>query len=128
MEHIEKSFVQRRGWPRTIIDKVIDEAQLLLPTQLPQDASHAEIVNLSNAGAGVLMPMRFKKGAQVKLQILGKEVPSLDLEAEVRWAAETPVSTGKYALGLKFLQLDEERQTKLQGFIEAMQKHRPPSE
>ncbi len=128
MEDVEKFFVQRRGWPRTIIDKLIDEAQLLLPTQAPGGAPRAEVINLSRAGAGVLMPMRLEKGTQVKLQISGKNIPRLDFEAEVRWASSSPVSTGKYPAGLKFHHLDEARMLKLQDFIEIMRQHRPPAE
>lgn len=128
MEDIEKFFVQRRGWPRTIIDKLIDEAQLLLPAQVSEGAPRAEVVNLSRAGAGVLMPMCLKKGTQVKLQISGKNLPRLVFEAEVRWASSSPVSTGKYPVGLKFQHLDEDRLLKLQDFIEIMRKHRPPFE
>ncbi|NQU07622.1 MAG: PilZ domain-containing protein, partial [Candidatus Abyssubacteria bacterium] len=93
MDDVEKSFVEHRGWPRNVIDKFIDEAQLLLPVEVTQESPRAEIVNLSAAGAGVLTPMRIKKGTHVKLQILGKEIPTLDLEAEVRWSAQSPVST-----------------------------------
>lgn len=128
IEDIEKFFVQRRGWPRMIVDKLIDEAQLLLPAQLSESAPRAEVVNLSRAGAGVLMPMRLEKGTQVKLQISGKNIPPLDFEAEVRWASSSPVSTGKYPAGLKFRSLDKDRLLKLQDFIEIMRQHRQPAE
>lgn len=127
-DDIEKSFVECRGWPRTILHKVIDEAQLLLPPDAEDRVPSAEIVNLSAAGAGVLMPMRLKKGTQVKLQIQGKDLAKLDLAAEVRWSAESPVSTGKYPAGLKFLPLPEQGQSALQAFIDTMRKHRPLSE
>ncbi len=127
MDDIEKSFVERRGWPRSIIDRLVTEAQLLLPAHLQENPPAAEVVNLSVSGAGVLIPIRLEKGTQVKLQIMGKDVPSLELKAEVRWAARSPVSTGKYPAGLKFLPLESERQTALQAFIDAMRKHRPTS-
>jgi hypothetical protein len=72
--------------------------------------------------------MRIEKGTQVRLQIQGKQIPELDLEAEVRWAAESPVSTGKYPAGLKFPPLEEERRNELQALIESMHKHHPRSE
>ena len=128
MDEVEKSFVEHRGWPRNAIDKFIDKAQLLLPAEATQESPTAEIVNLSAAGAGVLTPMRIKKGTHVKLQILGKEIPTLDLEAEVRWSAQSPVSTGQYPIGLKFRPLEKQRQAKLRDFIEIIRKHRPPSE
>ncbi|UCD58883.1 MAG: PilZ domain-containing protein [Candidatus Hydrogenedentota bacterium] len=128
MEDVEKFFVQRRGWPREIIDKLIDEALLLLPAELSESAPRAEVVNLSEAGAGVLTPMPLKKGTHVKLQIWGKDIPTLEFEAEVRWAATSPVSTGKYPTGLKFLRLDEQGRSSLQEFIHTMRKYRPPFE
>ena len=80
-DDIEKSFVERRDWPRTIIDKIIDEARLSLTSHPQENSPPAEVVNISASGAGVLMPMRLEKGAQVKLQILGKDIPELDLDA-----------------------------------------------
>ncbi len=125
MKEVEKFFVERRGWPRMVIGKLIDEAILVLPSESPEKAPQAEVVNLSEAGAGVLMPMRLKKGTPVKLQILGKDIPRIDFEAEVRWSAASPVSTGKYPLGLKFLRLSEDKLTKLKDFLEVMRKYRP---
>jgi hypothetical protein len=128
VDDIEKSFVERRDWPRTIIHKVIDEAQLVLPTASNEAPPPAEVINISISGAGVLLPKHIEKGTQVKLQIQGKEVPTLDLEAEVRWAAGSPVSTGKYPAGLKFHSLEEQRINKLQELIEAMRRHHTRSE
>ena len=128
MDDIEKSFVERRGWPRVAIEMVIDEAQLLLPAPSDEAPPPAEVVNISASGAGVLLPVRIEKGTQVKLQIQGKELPTLDLEAEVRWAAESPVSTGKYPAGLKFHSLEGLPKSKLQELIESMHKHHPRSE
>ena len=127
MEDIEKSFVERRDWPRTVIEKFIDEALLALPSQVSEDSPRAEVVNLSEAGAGVLMPMRLEKGTKVRLELSVKDLPGLDVEAEVRWAPSSPVSTGKFPLGLKFTNLDEQSLLKLQGFIEIMRQLRPPS-
>jgi hypothetical protein len=123
VDDIEKSFVERRGWPRTIIHKVIDEAQLLLPAASDEVPPLAEVVNISISGAGVLLPKHFEKGTRVRLQIQGKELPTLDLEAEVRWASRSPVSTGKYPAGLKFHSLEKQRKSKLQELIESMRKH-----
>ncbi len=128
MDDIEKSFVERRGWPRTIIHKVIDEAQLLLPPPSEEPPPLAEVVNISASGAGVLLPMRLEKGTQVRLRIKWKQLPGLDLEAEVRWAAEAPVSGGKYPAGLKFLSLEEQRRSNLQALIEEMRQHPPMPE
>ena len=111
-----------------IIGDMIDEALLLSRPQVPGSVPRAEIVNMSAAGAGVLMPHRLKKGTPVTLQISGKLIPEVDIEAEVRWSAESPVSTGKYPMGLKFLQLDGKRQSKLMGIIEILRQHRPPQE
>jgi len=123
---IEESFVERRGWPREIIHRVIDEARLLLPPHGERDAPATEVINISASGAGVLMPMRLEKGTQVRLKILGKEAPMLDIEAEVRWSAESPVSTGEFPAGLKFLPLASHIESNLQAFIEKMRQHRPP--
>jgi c-di-GMP-binding flagellar brake protein YcgR len=128
MDDIEKSFAERRGWPRTIIHKVIDEAQLLLHPPSDEAPPLAEVVNISASGAGVLLPMRIEKGTQVRLQIKGTQFSGLDLEAEVRWSAEEPVSGGKYPVGLKFLLLEEQRQSKLQELIEEMRQHPPTPE
>ena len=128
MDDIEKSFAERRGWPREIIHKVIDEAQLLLPLSSEEPPPLAEVVNISASGAGVLLPMRLEKGVQVKLRIKGNEIEYLDLEAEVRWSAEEPISEGKYPAGLKFLSIEEQRQTKLQALIEEMRQHPPTPE
>ena len=125
MDDIEKYFAERRGWPREIIHKVIDEAQLLLPLSSEEPPPRAEVVNISASGAGVLLPMRLEKGAQVKLRIKGNQIEDLDLEAEVRWSAEALVSSGKYPAGLKFLSIEEQRQTKLQELIEEMRQHPP---
>jgi len=126
MEDIEQSFVKRRDWPRIAIEKLIDEALLALPSQESEGAPRAEVVNLSEAGAGVLIPVRLEKGTKVRLEISVKDLPGLDFEAEVRWAATSPVSTGKFPAGLKFMNLDEQVLHKLQGFIQMMRQHRPP--
>jgi len=126
MDDIEKSFVERRDWPRTVIEKLIEQALLALPAQVAETARTTEVVNLSRAGAGVLMPMRLEKGTKVRLEISVKDLPGLDFEAEVRWAPTSPVSTGKFPVGLKFMNLDKDRLLKLQGFIEMMREHRPP--
>jgi c-di-GMP-binding flagellar brake protein YcgR len=126
MEDIEQSFVKRRDWPRTAIEKLIEEALLALPAQGSESAPRAEVVNLSEAGAGVLIPTRLEKGTKVRLEISVKDLPGLDFEAEVRWAATSPVSTGKFPAGLKFMNLDEQLLQKLQGFIQMMRQHRPP--
>ncbi len=123
MDDIEKSFAERRGWPRTIIHEIIDEAQLLLPPPSEKNPPLAEVVNISASGAGVLLPMRLEKGTLVRLQIKGKQIPGLDLEAEVRWSADSPVSSGKYPVGLKFMSLEEQRQSKLEELIEKMRQH-----
>ena len=128
MEDLEKSFVQRRGWPRTIMEKLIEEARLLLKSHPQEEAPPTEVINVSASGAGVLMPMSLEKGAQVRLQILGKDLPKLDLNAEVRWASESPVSTGKFPAGLKFLDLEKESRDELQAFIELMREHHRASE
>jgi c-di-GMP-binding flagellar brake protein YcgR len=128
MEDLEKIFVERRGWPRMIVDELIDEATLLVPTEPAKSAPRAEVVNLSEAGAGLLMPTQLKKGMQVTLEISGKNIPRLNLEAEVRWSSSSPVSTGKYPVGLKFLSLDNQRRLQLQDFVKLMRKFRPPSE
>ncbi len=128
MDDIEKVFVERRDWPRPIIERLIGEAQLLLPSQPSERPSQAEVINLSLAGAGILMPMRLEKGTQVKLQIEGKDLPKLDLHAEIRWAAASPVSTGKYPMGLRFLPLEKQMRDDLQTFIEEMRSHRPPAQ
>jgi c-di-GMP-binding flagellar brake protein YcgR len=104
---------------------VIEKAQLGLSPSADENASHAEIVNVSAGGAGVLLPIRVNKGTQVRLQIQGKHIEEVDLEAEVRWAAQSPVSTGKYPAGLKFPPLEEQRQKKLHALIESMQRHHP---
>ena len=126
MEDIEKSFVDRRDWPRSIIGKFIDEALLTLPVQDSEGAPRAEVVNLSEAGAGVLLPMRLERGAKVRLEMTVEGLPGMHFEAEVRWAPSSPVSTGKFPVGLKFMNLDEEKLLKLQGFIKTMRRHRPP--
>ena len=128
MEEIKKSFVERRGWPRTIIDKLIDEAKLQLPADHPQGTPQAEVVNLSEAGAGLLTPMQLTKGMQVKLEISGKDIPRLNLEAEVRWSSSSPVSDGKFPAGLKFHRLNEQGRMDLQNLINLMRKYRPPLE
>jgi c-di-GMP-binding flagellar brake protein YcgR len=128
MDDIEKYFAERRGWPRTIIHKVIDEAQLLLPAPSQEAPPLAEIVNISASGAGVLLPMRLEKGAQVKLRIKGRQAADLDLDAEVRWTAGEPVAGGKYPAGLKFLSLEEQRRSKLQALIDEMRQHPPTPE
>jgi hypothetical protein len=128
MDDIEKSFAERRSWPRTIIHKVIDEAQLHFPPSSNEAPPMAEIVNISASGAGALLPMRIEKGTQVRLRIKGKQLPGFDLEAEVRWSAEAPVSEGKYPVGLKFLSLDDQRRGNLQTLIEEMRQHPPMPE
>ncbi len=128
MDDIEKAFVEQRDWPRYILETLISEAHLLLPADTQQIPPSAEVVNLSSAGAGILMPMRLEKGTQVKLQIAGKDIPKLDLEAEVRWAAQSPVSTGKYPAGLKFLRLEKKMDAELQAFIETLRQLHRPSE
>ena len=128
MDDVEKKFVERRDWPRKIIDEFIGEALLLSAAQTREDAPPVEVVNLSEAGAGVLISARLEKGTPVILQICGENIPRLDFEAEVRWSAEVPVSTGKYPMGLKFQPLEEASLTKLRGFITILRTHRPPSE
>jgi c-di-GMP-binding flagellar brake protein YcgR len=125
MEDLEKSFVQRRGWPRTAIETLVGEARLLLKSHPQEEPPSTEVINVSASGAGVLMPTSLEKGAQVRLQILGEGLPKLDLNAEVRWASESPVSTGKFPAGLKFLNLEKESRAELQAFIELMrERHR----
>ncbi len=128
MEDLEKSFVQRRGWPRTIMEKLIQEARLLMESHPPEEAPPTEVVNVSASGAGVLTPMSLEKGTQVRLQIMGKDLPKLDLNAEVRWTSESPVSTGKFPAGLKFLDLEQGSQDDLQAFIELMREHHRAAE
>ena len=77
MEDLEKSFVQRRGWPRTIMEKLIEEARLLLKSHPQEEAPPTEVINVSASGAGVLTPVSLEKGTQVRLQILGKDLPKL---------------------------------------------------
>ncbi|MBI5118752.1 PilZ domain-containing protein [Candidatus Poribacteria bacterium] len=125
MKEVEKLFVERRGWPRAVIGSLIDEAVLTLPNQSPERAPRAEVVNLSEAGAGVLTPVELKKGTAVKLQIFGRNIPQLVFEAEVRWTMTSPVSTGKFPVGLKFMNLDQKGKTALLSFIEVLRKHRP---
>ncbi|RJP73746.1 MAG: PilZ domain-containing protein [Candidatus Abyssobacteria bacterium SURF_17] len=125
MQEVEKLFVERRGWPRMVISQFIDEALLVPKVPALEAAPRAEVVNLSEGGAGILTPTRIKKGTRVTLQIAGKDIPRLDFEAEVRWAAEVPVSTGQYPMGLKFLPLDNESRARLQQFIELLRKYRP---
>ena len=128
MDEIENSFIERRGWPREIIHKVIDEAQLLLHPHLEQPPPMAEVVNISVSGAGTLLPMRLEKGAQVTLRIKRNQIADLDLEAEVRWSAGAPVSDGKYPAGLKFFSLEGQRQSQLQALIRDMRQHPPKAE
>ncbi|GAB4330934.1 MAG: hypothetical protein Kow0099_01920 [Candidatus Abyssubacteria bacterium] len=127
MEDIEKVFVQRRDWPRLAIDKLVEEAHVLPSHEAKrEEAPPAEIVNLSQAGAGVLTRMKLAKGTHVNLEIRGKEIPRLTFQAEVRWSAGSPVSTGLYPAGLKFTNLDESSRMRLCHFIDLMRKHRPP--
>jgi c-di-GMP-binding flagellar brake protein YcgR len=126
MEDIEETFVQRRDWPRLAIDKLVEEALVLPSAQTAQKAPRAEIVNLSQAGAGVLTQTKLAKGTHVNLEIRGREIPRLTFQAEVRWTAASPVSTGLYPAGLKFMNLDEPSRTRLRHFIDLMRKHRPP--
>lgn len=123
MDDVEKYFVERRGWPREIIDKFIGEALLHSAAQPQDDVPTVEVVNLSEAGAGVLISARLEKGTPVILQICGESIPRLDFEAEVRWSAESPVSTGKYPMGLKFRPLEEGSLIKLRDFIEILRTH-----
>ena len=127
MDDVEKYFVERRGWPRQIIGKLIGEA-LLSASQSREDPPPVDVVNMSEAGAGVLIAARLEKGTPVILQICGENLPRLDFEAEVRWSAEAPVSTGKYPMGLKFRPLEGGSLSKLRDFIEILRTHRPPSE
>lgn len=128
MDDVEKYFVERRSWLREIMEEFIGEALLLSAAQPREDAPPVEVVNLSEAGAGVLISARLEKGTPVSLQICGENIPRLDFEAEVRWSAESPVSTGKYPMGLKFRPLEEGSLSKLRDFIEILRTHRPPSE
>lgn len=111
-----------------IIEKLVDQARLVVPTESHESLPEADLVNLSRAGAGILMRTPVKKGTRVKLQLTGKNISTVDFDAEVRWAASSPVSTGKYPLGLKFIHLDEQRLSKLHDVIELMRQHRPPPE
>jgi hypothetical protein len=128
MEDIEKFFVQRRGWPRTIINEFIDEAVMMSPIPTSTHVPHVEIVNLSQAGAGVLLSERLDKGTHVRLQVSGKRIPGFNVDAEVRWAAASPVSTGKYPIGLKFMSIDEENRSKLVSLFKALREYRTSSE
>lgn len=123
MDEVEKFFVERRGWPRMIIGQFIDEALVVPKIPVADTPPRAEVINLSEGGAGILTPTRLKKGTRVKLEIAGKDIPRLDFEAEVRWAGESPVSTGQYPMGLKFLALDNESRAQLQQFIKRLRKH-----
>jgi c-di-GMP-binding flagellar brake protein YcgR len=123
MKEIEKVFVERREWPRVALDALVNEAIIRLPEHPSNQPSAVKIINMSEAGAGILLPHPIERGARVVLGIEGKEVNLSDFQAEIRWAAKKPVSTGQYAAGLKFIELDEERRVQLRSFIRNLRIH-----
>jgi hypothetical protein len=123
MKDVEKLFVERRDWPRVALDALIHKASVRLPGVPTGEEPSVEVVNFSEAGAGILFSHPVERGIRVTLEIAGKEIPPLGFQAEVRWVGGSPVSTGKYAAGLKFIDLDEQRRVQLRDFVKTLQTH-----
>lgn len=124
---VEKVFVERRDWPRLEIGELIQKAAVRLPAESTSALPSVEIVNLSEAGAGVLLPAPVERGLRVTLEMATKDIPRLDVQAEVRWAGKTPVSTGKYAAGLKFMHADAQSRTELRAFMRTLRTYKKPA-
>lgn len=123
MKDVEKLFVERRDWPRVALDALIRKASVRLVGFPEGKEPTVEIVNFSEAGAGILFPHPVERGARVTLAIAGTEIPSLDVQAEIRWVGGSPVSTGKFAAGLKFVDLNEQRRVELRDFVKTLRTH-----
>jgi hypothetical protein len=120
---VEKLFVERREWPRAAIDKIVEKAVVRLSAGSTQ-APAVELVNLSEAGAGILLPMPVERGLHLTLELASKDFPLLGVPAEIRWAGKQPVSTGQYAAGIKFMPLDAQKQARLRTLLQALRMHK----
>jgi hypothetical protein len=120
MKDIEKLFVERRDWPRMALDALVEQAFVHFPEGSTFQEPAVEIVNFSEAGAGILLPHPAERGTRITLEIAGKEIRRLDVQAEIRWIGKEPVSTGQYAAGVKFMDLDENRRMDLREFIQVL--------
>jgi c-di-GMP-binding flagellar brake protein YcgR len=123
MKDIEKLFVERRDWPRLALDALVEEALIRFPEGSTFQEPAIEIVNFSEAGAGILLPLPAERGTRITLEIAGKDIRRFDVQAEIRWVGKKPVSTGQYAAGLKFMNLDENRRVELRKFIQILRLH-----
>ncbi|RJP17091.1 MAG: PilZ domain-containing protein [Candidatus Abyssobacteria bacterium SURF_5] len=125
MENLEKHFVERREWPRAALDALVEQVVIRLPANSAEPGPSVEIVNLSEAGAGILLPAPIERGVRVTLELTGKEFARLGFQAEIRWIGNVPVSTGQYPAGLKFTNLDDQRRVQLKDFIYTLRKFSP---